>query len=735
MNADRIFDYARIPRPMWKPITILFSCLLLTLHGMEAVPSAFQSQNPKRVVQAFLIANSSTVAPSKTFQVGLLLQMPPGWHTFWKNPGSIGIPIAIDWKLPDGFKASALRWPVPEYIILEDGVVDYGYRGEVLLIAQIRPPNRLDMKEVTINGHVTWLACADSSCAPEIADLSLTLPVSTRVESKNDQFFRKSERLLPLLSNPPFPVVFSKYAGGIEIHAQPSEDVKRLLFFPLPAPQQLIGKISTIHHLPQDRREWVIRVPVNNGPLNGVLVAENTNNTREGYEFTDISPSSTLSRRIPAPGSIASSTLLQAIFYGFLGGLILNLMPCVLPVISLKIFGLIQQAEKNCGRIPYHGLAFAAGIFFWFFLLASLVLVLKSQGNISNWTAFQFQSPVFNLVVIVVTFVLALSMFGIFEVSIPSTVATGLVRLSEWDGLWGAFFHGTFTTLLATPCTSPFLGTALGLSLAQSNATAFAVFMAAATGMALPYLILSIQTSWIRLIPKPGLWMEWTKQLMGFPLLATIIWLLGVLGNQLGTSSIVATLTLLLLLAICCWSLGIFQNSRGRYQQQGSLPPWWLLLACLTIVASATYYLAWPHGARAYTTRAQGGKYSKIPWLPYSESVLHRAQAIGYHVFVNFTADWCLSCKFNEKAVLDRPVVIAAFQSKGIIPLKADWTNWDPVICAALHSFGRISVPLYVLYPAKTSRDPIILSELLTEAEVLNALEGLATSGKTIPLS
>jgi len=717
--------------PIKKPIiiTVLFSCLLLTFQDIKTA-SSLQDRDPKQVVQAFLVANSSTVAPGKTLQVGLLLRMLPGWHTFWKNPGGIGIPIAVDWKLPDGFKVSALQWPIPEHIAIEDGVVDYGYRGEILLIAKIQPPDQLDEKEVTISGHATWLACADSSCAPGAADLSLIFPVSARVASKNDQLFRQFEQLLPLLGNPPFPMVLSEYAGGLEIHANPGNDVKRLLFFPLPTPHQLIGKISTTHRLSAGRKEWVIRVPVGDGHLSGILVTENTNSTRKGYEFTNVSTSSTLFQGTPIWHVQASFTLLQAIFYGFLGGLILNLMPCVLPVISLKIFGFIQQAEKDRGRIAHHGLAFTAGIFFWFFLLASLVLVLRYRGGVSSWTAFQFQSPVFNLAVIVITFVLALSMFGVFEISIPSTAATWLVHLTERDGLWGAFFQGALTTLLATPCTSPFLGTAFSLSLGQSNLTAFAVFMAAASGLAFPYLILSIQTSWLRFIPKPGLWMELIKQLMGFPLLATTIWLLGVLGKQLGASAIVATLAFLLCLAICCWSLGAFINTRRPYQQHGSSPPWWLLLACLAIMISATYYLAWPYVVKPQTVGVQG-KDPKIPWLPYSESALHRAQAIGHHVFVNFTADWCLSCKFNEKAVFDRPAIIAAFRSREIIPLKADWTNWDPIICTALRSFGRISVPLYVLHPAKESETPVIFSELLTEAKVLNALERLPTVEKS----
>jgi thiol:disulfide interchange protein/DsbC/DsbD-like thiol-disulfide interchange protein len=718
--------------PTWKTIAVFCSYLLLTFQGTEVALASLQSRDPKRIVQALLVANSSTVVPGKTLQVGLLLRILPGWHTFWKNPGNIGVPIAIDWKLPDGFKASALRWPIPEHIALEDGVVDYGYRGEILLIATIQPPDQLDAKEVTINGHVTWLACADSSCAPGGADLSLTFPVSTHVASKNDPLFKQFEQLLPLPGNPPFPIVLSGYAGGIEIRAQPDDNVKRLSFFPLPAPHQLIGKIKTYHPSP-DKKEWVIRVPVN-GHLSGILVTEDVNSIRRGYEFDNISPGSTSFQAIPAGHAQASSALLQAIFYGFLGGLVLNLMPCILPVISLKIFSFIQQAGENRRRIAYHGLAFTAGVFFWFSLLASLVLALKYGGDISNWTAFQFQSPVFNLVVIVVTFILALNMFGVFEISIPSTAATGLAHLAERKGgLWGAFFQGAFTTLLATPCTSPFLGTAFSLSLGQSNVTAFAVFMAAASGLAFPYLILSIQTSWIRFIPKPGLWTELVKQLMGFPLLATTIWLLAVLGNQLGASAIVATLAFLLCLAICCWSLGIFRNDGRNFRQHSSPPPWWLLLACLAIAVSATYYLAWPYVVKPYATRAQASKYSKIPWIPYSESVLHRAQTVGYHVFVNFTADWCLSCKFNEKTVLDRPSVVAAFQSKRIVPLKADWTNWDPTICAALHSFGRVSVPLYVLYLAKKSEAPVILPEFLTEAEVLDALEGIQTVEKALP--
>ena len=708
---------------MWKLISVFFTCLFFTFQSAEIS----QSRESQRDIHAFLVADSSTVVPEKILRIGLLLHMPTNWHTFWKNPGSVGMPISVDWNLPEGFRVSALRWPIPENIPLRDGVV-YGYRGKILLIADVQPPPKLSVKEITIRGHATWLACADR-CVPGSANLALTLPVSSYATPKNGSLFKQFEQLVPT-KIVPFPMTLLKYSEGIEIHVQPGNAIKRLSFLPLTASRQSVGRITATFPS-NDKKVWVIRVPIK-GNLSGILITENANHTRKGYELTD---TTSLGPAAPQRNThtFPFPTLLQVMLYAFLGGLILNLMPCILPVITLKIFGFIQQAGTNPRKIFHYGLAFTAGVFSWFLLLAGLVLLLKDRGH--NWTAFQFQNPAFNFVIIVMTFVLALNLFGVFEISIPSGPMTGILHLAEKNGLWGAFFQGAFTTLLATPCTTPFLGTAFGVAINQNNnMVTLMVFSAAAAGLALPYLILSVQTGWVRFIPRPGIWMEWVKQLMGFPLIATTIWLLGVLGNQIGVSAMVATLAFLLCVSLCCWLIGINTKADALHWKHSFLAhPCFSLLVCPIIIASATYYLAWPT-MKPYIIGSQDSQYLKMPWISYSPSVLHKAQAVGRPVFVNFTADWCLFCKFNEKSALDRPAVVAAFQSKGILPLKADWTNQDPVITATLRSFGRAGVPFYILYPSERSDMPIVLPEFLTEASILNTLNRSLTGDKnTIP--
>lgn len=705
----------------WKPNAIFFVLLFFAFQGVETS----HSREPKKIVHAVLVSDSSTIVQKQTFRMGLLLRMQPGWHIFWKNPANVGMPIAMDWKLPDGFKVSALRWPIPEHIHLKNGTVLYGYRGTVLLIANVKPPEKLAVKKLSIRGRATWLACAHS-CVPGSAELSITLSVASHTVPKNVQLFKKFEQLTPT-TIVPFPIELFKYSDGMEIHVQPGDNIKHLAFFPLPDTHQSVDKI-TVAPPSAKKKAWVIRVPVKGRRLMGILVTENINHTRKGYRLNN-----TLKHHASQWSNNASwytSSLLKAVLYGFLGGLILNLMPCILPVVSLKIFGFIQQAGKHHRRIFPYGLAFTAGVFSWFFLLASLVPFLKYSGYLANWTAFQFQNPAFNFVIITVTFILALNMFGIFDIAFLSPSVTGITHLTEKNGLLGAFFQGAFTTLLATPCTTPFLSTAFGFAINQSNnIVTFAIFGSAAAGLALPYLILSIQTSWIKFIPTPGIWMEWIKQLMGFPLLATAIWLLGVLGNQMGVSAMVATLAFLLCIALCCWLIEVYIKSceiRCQYRLL-ACPYFLLLLVCPTIMAFAIYCLAWPHVIKPYIAESKDRKHCTLPWKSYSESVLRSAQATGQPVFVNFTADWCLFCKFNEKSALERPAVIAAFQAKGIVSLKADWTNKDHTISTALHDFGRVGVPFYVLYPPGKFDIPIILPTLLTEARVLNTVNSLPT--------
>jgi thiol:disulfide interchange protein DsbD len=420
-----------------------------------------------------------------------------------------------------------------------------------------------------------------------------------------------------------------------------------------------------------------------------------------------------------APGWTASTSkvpggLAQFLLFGFIGGFILNLMPCVLPVISLKIFGFIQHAGQDRRRILRSGLAFVAGIFAWFIGLALLLIGLKSAGREITW-AFQFTNPYFVLLMSAVVLVFALNLFGVFEISLPQFANRGVLGWSAREGDVGSFFQGVFATVLATPCTAPFLGTALGFAFTQSGWTILLMFLAIAAGMASPYFLLSAQPAWLRLLPKPGPWMLRVKQLMGFLLLATLLFLLAVLGAERGVEAIIWTSCFLLALSLACWMKGAFIVPTASLKSRLIS----LLLLLVILIGSAYYFIGEKFAAAktvAAETQTQGG------WQPFTPQLLEAELKQGHPVFVDFTAAWCLTCKFNEAKVLEASAVRDAFQRLGVTKIKADWTNADPAITKILKQFGRPGVPMYVLYPGNHA-EPILFPELLTQNLILEKLQ------------
>jgi thiol:disulfide interchange protein DsbD len=355
-----------------------------------------------------------------------------------------------------------------------------------------------------------------------------------------------------------------------------------------------------------------------------------------------------------------------------------------------------------------------AGIFAWFLGLAAVIIALKSGGSEVTW-AFQFQNPWFNVVIGSIVFVFALNLAGVFELVLPGKAATAMESASSTRGLGGSFFQGVFATLLATPCTAPFLGSALGFAFSQSAAVILAMFASVAFGMALPYLLLSAQPGWMSWLPRPGAWMERLKQFMAFPLFATLVWILSILGGQRGVDGILWFSAFLLCLAFAAWLYGAFcgplATARARF------------IALLLIVASLSgggwYFL----GEKFDSVGRKNS--DSIIWVDFSEARLQADLAAGKNVFVDFTADWCITCKFNERTAIDTPAIRALLSEKKVVPIKADWTNSNPEITAALQRFGRVGVPFYLLYPAGDAANPVVLPELLTESLLRDALEKL----------
>jgi len=668
---------------------------LLLAAAFAVVPAQAQVLDGQTLVSARLLPSKTAVVPGQPFEVGLLLEMAPGWHTYWEYSGDAGLPTKIEWTLPAGFENGPILWPVPHLMIEPGDIWTYGYGGKVLLITTIIPPPDLPTgTKVALFAKASWLVCKDT-CIPGSAKLELELPVAATSADANEKLFDEFRSLIPSAGPPPFVLAWENNGAAWNLRIPNLPAGAKAGLFPLPLDDQPPGR-----PVESGSGQFHIEMP---GAFRGVLAVGEGSATKAWIvEGTAV------------PAAAPKQGLWLALLYGFLGGIILNLMPCVLPVISLKIFGFIKQAGESPRKIFAHGLAFVGGIFTWFLGLGILVVILKSGGTEVTW-AFQFQNPWFNVAIGSVVFVFALNLFGVFELVLPGRASTALESAASTGGLAGSFFQGLFATLLATPCTAPFLGTALGFAFSRSAPVILAMFAAVAVGMGFPYLVLTARPGWMKFLPRPGAWMERLKQLMGFPLMATLVWILGIVGGQRGMDGVFWFLCFLLCLSISCWLYGSFCGPLSGIRSRAAA----ILLAALFAGGGGWYFL--------------GGKFSRsgshepggIEWVPFSAKELSALEMSGKSVFVDFTADWCITCKFNERTAIDTPAVRQLLRDRKVVAMKADWTNANPEITAALKHFGRVGVPFYVIYPAGRAAEPVVLPELLTESTLVDALKKL----------
>src|SRR3954464_4332243 len=529
-------------------------CWLLVAAAPHAVAQTYQG---KQLVRPELLADTNAIVPGKPFTVGLLLRMASGWHTYWRFSGDAGLPTEMKWKLPPGWKIGDIRWPIPLKTSDPGDIETYGYENAVLLMQEITPPAKIDASSAKLSAEANWLVC-EKICIPGGATLQLDLPVASTSEAANTDVFARYRRLLPqnLLGPDAARADWSRVGSELrlKITSETLAKYPAVDFFPLPGQDTITGHPAVQS---RNKNEIVFRIPLESATkdlssMPGLVVfAQHPNgDDRAAWQITS-APAVSASRAVPAHG------ILMFLLFGFLGGLILNLMPCVLPVISLKIFGFVRQAGQSRSKILRSGLAFAAGIFAWFITLGLLLVALKSAGRQITW-AFQFTNPYFVFGMAVLVLVFALNMFGVFDVSLPQRATRGMLGLTDREGEAGSFVQGVFATLLATPCTAPYLGTALGFAFAQSGIVIMAMFMSIAAGMAFPYVLLAAQPAWLRFLPKPGPWMTHVKQLMGFLLLATLLFLLYVIGAQRGLDGLIWTCCFLLVISVVCWMKGVF---------------------------------------------------------------------------------------------------------------------------------------------------------------------------------
>lgn len=670
-----------------------------------------------------LITPVPSIQPGRPFWVGLRMVMDEEWHVYWRNPGDSGLPPRIEWDLPPGFAVGEIQWPYPQQLPLS-GLTTYGYEGEVLLLTEIVPPPDLALDEtVTLKAGINWLACK-VECVPGQAELSLTLPVkdSAPVPDKElRKLFRETRNDLPRPSDHwIFRVTGRKDALEIELipAAKEAADLKDPYFFPYR--QDVID-----HAAPQvlETAEDGYRLTVKKSPvippevrqLEGIVVSAGGWERSENFQAVEIAVP--VGEPTQAAGTAAGNSgqagLWLAALFAFLGGLILNLMPCVLPVLALKILNLVEQAHHDKGRAWQHGLVFAFGIVFAFWVLAGLLLALKGLGAQIGW-GFQFQSPGFLIFLAVLFFILAVNLFGVFE------IGASLTRLgpAAKGGFKGSFFNGILATVVATPCTAPFMGTAIGFALTQNAFAALVVFTFLGLGLAFPFLILARFPQLLKWIPRPGVWMVRFKQVLGFFLMAVVIWVSWIYGLQQGIHAAAGLWMGLLLMGAGLWLWGMAASLRGKGAGR------YLLIFLIVVLAAAGGALIvltkdiFPSASPAAETRGAKG----LSWESYSPELIEQLRRDGRIVFLNFTAAWCLSCQVNERVAFRSPDVIERFRQLNVAAVKADWTSHDERITRALAEFGKSSIPLYVIYfPGRD--EPLVLPELLTPQVVLNAFE------------
>ncbi len=709
-------------------VLALLACPIFT------APVEAQTYEGRELVKAELLAKTTAIVPGQPFRVGVLLKMVPGWHTYWKFPGDAGIPSEIKWKLPAGWKAGAMQWPIPLKLLEPGDIQIYGYHDEVLLIQEITPPASIAETSVKLSAETDWLVC-EKICIPGGTAVELELPVAANSTLANVETFDRYERRLPQ----PWPsagsaeVRWTRSATELQLHLKSAALANHPVvdFFPAPGENVVVGHPAT----ERVADGVTFKIPIDTSDaklasLPGMVVFGQTADGPErsaweiGSPQNGASESAAAAANAPPAGRTTPSSsgegrgLAMSLLLGFLGGFILNLMPCVLPVISLKIFGFINYAGKSRRHIFMSGLAFVAGIFVWFIGLAVLLIVLKNAGSQVGW-AVQFTNPYFVLAMCVVVFVFALNLFGVFEFTLPQSAQRSVMHVSAGEGHAASFFQGLFATVLGTSCTAPVLGAAVGFALSQSSAVILLMFLAIGAGMGFPYLLLSAQPAWVRWLPRPGAWMERLKQFMGFPMLATLVFLLYVVGAQRGPEAVTWTLCFLLVVGLAAWMKGAFLTPLTSTARRLVL----LVLMLLLVLGGGHYFI---REKFAQTKLETGPMALTEGWLNFTPAVLESELAKGGPVFVDFTAAWCVTCKFNEKTVLESSAVRDAFAQRGIVKIKADWTNADPAITKMLQQFGRPGVPLYVLYPAGKSVEPIVLPELLTKNIVLEQLETIA---------
>lgn len=653
-------------------------------------------------VEAELLFDVDQAAPGKPFRAGVLLRMAEGWHVYWRHAGEGGLETEVRF---DGAEFGPLLWPFPQTFDTADGFIrTYGYSDEVLLFAEAKAPNEGDALRVEATADV--LVCK-VECIPALLKVERILPLGEERPSAAADLFDGFSARVPREARELRLGLRAQAEGErIEGELEIEPDGWRAEAF---VPDQSPG-FETLRAEVQD---GIVRI-------SGKASVESTEPPRVRGVGQLLSPEGEARYvevdapllEAPAAAVTAEASLLWILLLAFGGGALLNLMPCVFPVLAVKVYGFVRLAEESRRGLWLHALAYTAGVVGSLLVLALAVIALRAAGASVGW-GFQFQHPIFVAVVGAVVVAFALNLFGVYGVGV--TAQSLVERVDQSRGLLRAAGEGVLAVVLATPCSAPLLGTAVGFAFAASSATIALVFFVLGLGLAAPFCLLVLFPGLAARLPRPGAWMEHFKHFLGFALLGTAAWLAWVMGGLGGVDAMGRFVAFLVVVAFACWSLGLAQRAAGAGR--------WLGLA----TAAAAILVAVGAGLPPSAAEAGDARGSSAEARAWSPEAVHSALASGRPVFVDFTADWCLTCKFNERTVLASERVRSAFREREVEFLVADWTRRDEAIRAELARYGKAGVPLYLLYSPRKPEEPEVLPELLTERIVLDSLERISS--------
>lgn len=721
---------------------------IASLSGVLAAPQARTDQ-----VTVTLLPSHSRVAPGGTVQVGIRQVLAPHWHTYWLNPGDSGIATRVQWHLPEGWKAGDIQWPVPQRIDVGP-IANHGYEREVTLLVDVAVPKGAAVGQATeLKADVSWLVCQDV-CIPQQASLSVPVAIGREpvVIDANREALSAAQRSLPRHTDAPIEVLHSPKGLLIGLPGQPTGG-KAVHFFAdawgvtqhnaKPIAHQAGGRwwLLVPHgddaHQAGSQVTGVLRIGDVGTEVHATLAAAPPGWLAD-LPWAQTEPESTDAKQAlagapAAPVDFDFVSFLAAIGLAFLGGVVLNLMPCVFPVLSIKALSLLQHPERSRSQRIAHGSAYTLGVVLSFVALAALLLALQATGREIGW-GFQFQQPAFVLLLGGLLFAVGLNLLGVFEVGQGLAGIGG--QLAQKEGLTGSFFTGVLATVVATPCTAPFMASAVGYALTQPPAVVLTVFTSLGLGLAAPYLLLSTWPALQRRLPRPGPWMLRFKQALAFPMFASVAWLVWVLAQQTGPDGVAVALGALLAIGLAGWVLGTAQLGGGS----GSIGVRWPRigrgLAALIVLATigfGAWSLPEAGSGGAISTAATRDADGDAAWEPFSQARLDALRAEGKPVFVNFTAAWCITCLVNERTALGKDSVLSAFKARGITYLKGDWTHQNPEITRVLSQHGRSGVPLYLFFGAGQGTPATVLPQVLTPDVVIQAVSSEQLKAASLP--